>query len=345
MAPPSKLTVALSAVTPLFLGGADPNEYAELRPPSFKGLLRYWYRALDGEYAALDGEYATREARLFGSTEAGQSPCLLRVSEWQVGRIRWDRNRYTQPVNRGGFQRGGRPPENGIVYLGYSLVLGDNDRRAIPTSPSAFTLEVQPRPGCDTPEVRRAWLASLWLLVHVGGVGSRSRRGLGSLRIEGWEGWPDCGDLPLPSQAATPEDWQSQIGSGLLTLRRWFPTLPGNDHTIVAPGVRLLVLRQGFDSWERALDDAGLRLQRFRRGVKVAERVGFGLPLTVVSQERMASPLFMRVLRLGHSYHLAFLFLPAPLPDLDGVRWPDNTRQVVQDFLDEQQPDAVEVRL
>ena len=92
MAMPPKLTVRLSAVTPLFLGGADPKHRAELRPPSIKGLLRYWYRALDGDYAA-------NEPRFFGSTDAGQSACLLRVGEWTNGTDRWEGWRDTREVD------------------------------------------------------------------------------------------------------------------------------------------------------------------------------------------------------------------------------------------------------
>ncbi len=41
-----KLVVTLKTVTPLFLGGANPNDTAELRAPSIKGALRFWYRAM-----------------------------------------------------------------------------------------------------------------------------------------------------------------------------------------------------------------------------------------------------------------------------------------------------------
>jgi CRISPR-associated protein Cmr1 len=34
---------------PLFLSGANQQE-AELRPPAFRGALRYWFRAIAGPY-------------------------------------------------------------------------------------------------------------------------------------------------------------------------------------------------------------------------------------------------------------------------------------------------------
>lgn len=45
-----KLTVTLKTVTPMFLGGANPNDTAELRAPSIKVALMFWYRAIDQEY-------------------------------------------------------------------------------------------------------------------------------------------------------------------------------------------------------------------------------------------------------------------------------------------------------
>ena len=43
------ITFDLETVTPLFLSGADQT-IAELRPPAFRGALRYWFRALAGGY-------------------------------------------------------------------------------------------------------------------------------------------------------------------------------------------------------------------------------------------------------------------------------------------------------
>lgn len=53
-------------VTPLFLGGADPKK-AELRAPSIKGALRFWWRALNAGNS-IYSLYQT-ESKLFGSTD------------------------------------------------------------------------------------------------------------------------------------------------------------------------------------------------------------------------------------------------------------------------------------
>jgi len=43
-----EITLTLETVTPMFLGGADPRGAPELRAPSFRGAMRYWLRALVG---------------------------------------------------------------------------------------------------------------------------------------------------------------------------------------------------------------------------------------------------------------------------------------------------------
>src|SRR5262245_63945216 len=101
------LHVALETVTPLFLGGAEPDTRAELRPPSLKGALRFWYRALDGNFRL--GEPAA-----FGSTGVGQAPILLRLNNQVVGTEPW---RPPEPIDTQDSQEG----INGAVYLGYSL--------------------------------------------------------------------------------------------------------------------------------------------------------------------------------------------------------------------------------
>ena len=74
------IDVTYRVVTPLFCAGVDRKKGPELRLPSFKGVLRYWWRAL--AWSRYDGDLAVlrqREDRLFGSADAGQSRILLRL--------------------------------------------------------------------------------------------------------------------------------------------------------------------------------------------------------------------------------------------------------------------------
>ena len=62
-----KLEYQLELVTPAFIGGAFPQEEAQLRPASFIGILRWWFRNLALTYTDdIDAIYKL-ETELFGN--------------------------------------------------------------------------------------------------------------------------------------------------------------------------------------------------------------------------------------------------------------------------------------
>lgn len=65
-----EVTIELKFITPCFCAGADQKN-AEIRVPSIRGQLRWWYRAC--------GASREDEAKLFGSTDTGRSPVRIRV--------------------------------------------------------------------------------------------------------------------------------------------------------------------------------------------------------------------------------------------------------------------------
>jgi CRISPR-associated protein Cmr1 len=282
-------------VTPLFLGGADPDRRAELRPPSIKGVLRDWYRLLVGLEQAVE-----KEAQLFGGSAAGagQSPFLLAIDRPLLGEEPWEP------------PRGDREGISGLGYLGYSLKLGRNDRKAIPAEKS-FELEAAfPRGGDD--EQHAALRCSVWLLAHLGGLGTRSRRGFGSLSLEEWLGPDEDRELSRLPLLATAPDAQSagrSLRRGMEALRQWAPGITEGSSPDSRPlgfqlaGARFLVVRgpNRAGAWDRAgeaLEHVGAAMQRFRRQPlldgfasaqmlargerlpKAPGRAAFGLPLS-----------------------------------------------------------------
>lgn len=270
-------------VTPMFLGGAEPNDCAELRPPSIKGALRFWYRA-------IDPYYRQNEARIFGGTGKGegQAMFLLRVSGPREGKETWKKDRY------GGFGTGDK---NGIRYLSYSLALKPNDRKAVPAD-SEFTLSFIFRPDSDRPEDRKRPLAALWLLGHIGGLGSRSRRGFGTVALKSWNlpdssHWQEINGLPLAHEASDADGWLRQFEAGLAKLNEWFPSIHADanpSHTMLRRARFFLIQSsqvggqknwcdtsghtrsEKYTPWEAALNEAGKLLQdyRYKRTVGVS---------------------------------------------------------------------------
>jgi len=60
-----KITFTCETITPMFLSGAD-GQTPELRAPSIKGALRFWWRALNGHLALP--ELKKQEGSIFGDT-------------------------------------------------------------------------------------------------------------------------------------------------------------------------------------------------------------------------------------------------------------------------------------
>src|SRR5436190_16235986 len=77
-----EVTFTLQTITPLFLAGADQTK-AELRAPTFRGLMRYWQRALIGGIVGTDARGLQNvkkvETALFGATDRG-SAIAIKVS-------------------------------------------------------------------------------------------------------------------------------------------------------------------------------------------------------------------------------------------------------------------------
>ncbi len=93
-----KLTATYRIVTPLFLGGAD-QKATDIRPPSVKGALRFWWRALNwgrirsecqNDADALC-ELNQHEADLFGAAAVDKT-------EWGQGIKEADYKKLLRPL-------------------------------------------------------------------------------------------------------------------------------------------------------------------------------------------------------------------------------------------------------
>jgi len=137
----------LETITPLFMAGAD-GRTPELRPPSFKGMMRFWWRAMRAEEDIPT--LAKNEAALFGGTGEGRG-----------------RSRIT-------IRTSGRNLESNS----YSPLPHKQARFKIPA--------LKPRQKfkciiCVDERYQEVALSAFKLSVLLGGFGKRSRRGFGAL--------------------------------------------------------------------------------------------------------------------------------------------------------------------
>ncbi|MBL8470832.1 MAG: hypothetical protein JNM98_03465 [Rhodocyclaceae bacterium] len=260
------LELAFTVLTPMFSGGAD--QAGELRLPSIKGALRFWYRAAHPGFA---GE----EAKVFGGagTGQGQSRVLLRLSGEPPRLLQWG-DLGVQKYSRGQ----GRDMRNGLIYLGFPFNMKGNESRSAIAPGHRFVLSCLWRPvrgASDAAErdARRSLLAACWLLGQFGALGMRSRRGFGALALSAWraigDGWDDMNQLPLAAAAATPSEAAARLEQGLQTLREWFGLWPagaGAAHPHLGPQFRykLLPAASAAGDWGGALASMGAQMQNFR---------------------------------------------------------------------------------
>lgn len=306
-------------VTPMFLGDAD-QKATGIRPPSVKGALRFWWRALvwaehrrraGGNEAQALRELHAREARLFGLAAkienehqiGGQGAFLLRVTAQPPNRT----------VLRGGAEksRDGWPRNNtGSGYLGFGLFEAGSSakgnyhapREALPEEQD-FALELRFRPGTDADDVAsvRATLETWGLF---GGLGSRARRGFGSVTLVRLDG----------EDRLTDADGYERAASALLAKHAGTADLP--PFTAFGKLARLRLLKLPGEK-PRDVHGAAGELYRQHRGqpstLRGARKVPFGLPLQGIDEKnRRASPLLFHVQALADNrFQAAALYLPA----------------------------------
>lgn len=259
------MTVLIEAnfrlTTPLFCGGAT-NGSTELRLPSFKGVLRFWWRAL--AWSRLNGDLDViqrQEDLLFGSASAGQGCVALRLGT-------------STPLKRLSPQKelekeGGGVVGPGARYLGYGLMAafanhktgtkaGELSRPALMT-PLEFM--VQLRLSHAIAEQQHSLLEALIALGTLGGMGSRSRRGYGSLALQ---------SLTIDHQsvwtAPTSPDELAEIIKGLLEQKANQQPLPDFPaYTALSPRSRVVLLTAENDNEPlELLDLVGREMVRFR---------------------------------------------------------------------------------
>ena len=195
---PHSITAEFSLNTPLFSSGADPNS-PELRVSEIKAALRFWWRAMNyGLYAKDPARFVDVESQLFGSASAsyGQGVLVALVNVMNLSEKGPTGEVYQEFV--------GRP---GARYLAYGLMAFAYSGRTTPP-----TQEAQLQRGCLKPggtfKIRLNWksevtrsrvhktatlcdadfeaqlIQALKTFGTFGGLGSRSRRGYGSVTLQ-----------------------------------------------------------------------------------------------------------------------------------------------------------------
>ncbi|MGI9212603.1 MAG: type III-B CRISPR module RAMP protein Cmr1 [Methylococcaceae bacterium] len=309
------LTATYRIVTPMFLGDAKQNA-TDIRPPSIKGALRFWWRALNwGRFRQNTSDDAKAlcllnkaEAELFGAAAEdkkpdGQSRFLIMVKYSKVEPIKnWPQGQTS----------------SGYLGLGLFAMNDHKQRTAIPED-KKFTLNLLFRPDTQPHQVQQIKDA-LTALGLFGGLGSRSRRGFGSLALHDL----DNSVINITNSA----EYQHRVKD---LLDKY--TLPSELPPFTAfSTLSKMALFSNANAARTAHAKLGNEYQRYRgqpSRLRGRIKAGFGLPFTGVSLERRASPVFMHIHPFGTRFQCVVIYIPAHFhPNWDKVH-----DYVVEDFL------------
>ena len=314
-----RINATYKVVTPMFCGGAEPKNHSELRLASFKGALRFWWRAL--AWSRLDGQLEDirhQEDIMFGSAKGGQSRVLMKLDP----RYRAPKILKANSVLRASSRSNSKIVGNGARYLGYGVIKAQGQlERACLQAPFPFTVQIR----CHSlDEVQRKSLENaLIALGTLGGMGAKSRKGYGSLVLQ---------SLCVDGE----EQWTHP--SGIDDLINETPKCCGNlnrrawpKYTALSNMSRHVFLPSDLQEPLELLDLVGKELVDNRNSEHDRSdrlwRIAFGLPRKCGMEkvepcddshdkhrkklDRRASPLFIHIHECGTSPVAVLSFLPA----------------------------------
>jgi len=300
-----KAEFKLEAVTPIFMRGADQTK-AEIRAPSIKGLMRWWFRALAGSYFG-DDITGLRKAEefVFGST-GRRSRVIIEVDSPKPRKLH--------------FKPGIIDRLTGVSklrYLWFSIMLLSKEKSGCQFQyyyPPNTEFSIQLRSFGER-EFKIA-LLTLWASVVLGGFGFRGRRGAGSLAFAGGD-LEIFENLGLSTSFKSPED----LGNSIRRAVKLAGKLLNKNTTVRMASYPTLSEKTCcvalWDSGERDVFGALKKFEgnylRFRKNVSKPERIIFGLPIKLggrgvesikdrlneLKNARRASPMMVGVLKIN----------------------------------------------
>ncbi len=308
-----EITLRCRTITPLFMGGA--NQQAELRTQSFKGVVRWWWRAIK----CLDDieELRKSEQKIFGGTDenfgASKVGIFINYDQKKLEQNKGENLKREYNLNWRFDKREkklkGR--HTGIAYMLYSTLLPRKERSFIK---DGFEFEIVLRSFDE--DALKVFLASLWASIYLGGFGLRSRRGGGNLEVVDIKG-NNTGLEFIPKVESSDQlaDWIKRNFSRVQKI------ISANKNNFCfsysnLSFSRFIISDKGYDSWIEALNEVGKRFMEFRKKHKkeIFDTAVFGLPVIHKNSkviggsldkgkrikdkiERRASPVLIKILK------------------------------------------------
>lgn len=175
------ITFNCETITPMFLAGAD-GKTPELRPPSIKAAMRFWWRAMNGHLPLAD--LKKKESEIFGGSgeNEGRSKFSIRVKHnINASNQNISGNFVAKNPDWYSFSKSLNKPikVNPIEYLGYGPYnFKDKWQKHLPSN-SSFEVSLI----IYNDDLQKDIEKSFRLLASFGALGSKSRNGFGKFKI------------------------------------------------------------------------------------------------------------------------------------------------------------------
>lgn len=257
-----ELEAKFRVLTPLFMSGSDKFK-AELRVPSIKGVLRFWWRALALGRLGSVKKVQEDESRIFGSAgdDIGQARIHLKL------KLPNGIDQYKDLILK---YADGQPVGPGARYLGYGVVESVPNKkrntkqgqilRSCLKYPFDGNLSILIRNGTSIDDINSV-VSAMIAMGLLGGLGSRSRKGYGSFNLREMK----LGDNVLFRMPKDVEDLGLKIKSLLKDNNTYnikaFSDLP--PYTAYSNRTRVDIIGKGSDSLQ-LLNSVGEAMQMYR---------------------------------------------------------------------------------
>jgi CRISPR-associated protein Cmr1 len=296
------------------MSGTNQNE-PELRAPSIKGALRFWWRAMNG-HLSLE-QLKQKEDDIFGGTD-NRSKVTIRVvfDEDAAYKIKGEE---AIPNN-----------EVGLNYLYYIFKHQQKDRSGFGVG-NTFKIIF----SCKETE-KAAFLnvcAAFWAFVYIGGIGSRARRGAGAIAVQSVEDKNKILSNNLFFTIADYSDIEKFYTTNFSFFKENLNFRLSNTITEYSTFGTLKVSKDSYLTWSACLDDIGKRFSKKRSQKEpnksftvydLPKKAAFGLPIAVrednivklKAHDRRASPLVISIIQKNETSffwtatHLEGIFMP-----------------------------------
>jgi len=260
-------------VTPMFIGGSSSSETAELRPPSIKGILRFWWRALYwlkvSSLEVTDKQKLIRlhdkEAELFGlaasdNSHTGQGNVTLKLDKNSCHLKSQSKNDDIIPNRNSGHE----------YLLGQGLFhFNDHYLRSCLTPNQEFSIHLLFKSRTSDADIESVEKALL-IMGLLGGFGSRQRSGFGSIAIKDFQYTNVNPTMKVPRNV---DDFKQIIKDIILNEK----VLDIPPYTAFSNSVRIDISDTGKDALA-LLGEVGQNLQMYRsygRSVGGIHKVGY----------------------------------------------------------------------